>query len=190
MSLLEKISGMARETIVKIFKLGVILLILFYPPMTFFLMNSGYDMSSIMMDQLAFDPFEVFSLYYYLIEYGDLFYYTWGQVLDYGFMASYGCVFFSLAILTGREFNKETNPNAEKIGNIFGILAIVSAIADAFENLFILLSLANPLTFPAIYAILMSTFALIKWIILLLVLLYVIIARIKLWSDNKSKKAE
>ena len=139
MSLLEKISGMARETIVKIFKLGVILLILFYPPMTFFLMNSGYDMSSIMMDQLAFDHLKVYSLYSYLIEYGDLFYYTWGQVLDYGFMASYGCVFFSLAILTGREFNKETNPNAEKIGNIFGILAIVSAIDDAFENLFILI---------------------------------------------------
>lgn len=179
--MLERISNIPKETIVKIFRYGIILLILFYPPMFYFFLASGYNSANFMKDQLSFSDFSLYNLYFQL-QYGggNLGYYTWGQILDYGFMVSYGSVFFSLAVLTGRKFDKSKAPNAEKTGNVFGVLAIVSAVADMFENLFILLTLANPFTFPPIYAILMSTFALVKWILLYSVLIYILIARIKL----------
>ena len=184
-SLFEKISNIPKETIVKIFRFGIILLFLFYPPMFYFFSNSGYDSANFMKDQFSFSDFALYNLYFQL-SYGggNIGYYTWGQILDYGFMVSYGAVFFSLCVLTGRKFNKEKNAKAEFVGNLFGLLAIGSAVSDAIENIFVLLTLASPFTFPPIYAILMSTFALIKWVLLFVVLVYVIIARLKLAIDK------
>ena len=180
-SLFEKISNIPREMIVKIFRFGIILLFLFYPPMFYFFVNSGYNSANFMKDQLAFNDYALYQLYFQLTyEGGNLGYYAWGQILDYGFMVSYGSVFFSLCVLTGRKFDKVKFVKAEFIGNLFGLLAIGAALADVVENIFILLTLANPFTFPPIYAIIMSTFALIKWVLLLVVLLYILIARIKL----------
>ncbi len=184
-SIIERISNIPKEMIVKIFRYGIILLILFYPPMFYFFLASGYNSANFMKDQLSFSDFALYDLYFQL-EYGggNLGYYRWGQILDYGFMISYGSVFFSLAVLTGRKFDKSKAPNAESAGNIFGLLVIVSAVSDMIENMFILLTLANPFSFPPIYAILMSSFALIKWIMLYATLIYIIIARIKLAIDK------
>jgi hypothetical protein len=169
---------MSREQLVKILKFGIVLMLIVYPPMIYFFTQSGYDSSRIMADQLSFNDYVLFEIYTQLILSGNLDYYRWGQILDYGYMISYGAVFFSLCVLTGRIFDKEKFPKAEQMGNLFGFLAIIAAVCDMIENAFILLTLANPLTFPPIYAIIHSVFALIKWILLILIILYIIIGRI------------
>ncbi|MEJ2295266.1 MAG: hypothetical protein P8Y23_10920, partial [Candidatus Lokiarchaeota archaeon] len=55
-------------------------------------------------------------------------------------------------------------------------LGILAALCDTGENAFILAMLSNPLGFPDKWAMIQSIFALIKWILLLVCILWIIIA--------------
>jgi hypothetical protein len=86
------------------------------------------------------------------------------QGIDYGFMVSYGLLIFSLALIIGRKF--ADNSNIRNQSYFFSMSGPIAACADAVENLFIFLTVADPSGFPAWEAIAMSIAAAMKWILL------------------------
>ena len=151
--------------------LATILLLIIYPTMSYFFMISGFPVGFI-QSQLSFSG-EILKLYYSAT---DINLYLIGQLLDYGFMLGYGMIFFSVSLLIARIFEQESK--ARRMGLILALLGIAAALFDALENIFILITLADPFGFPNIIAIIHSFFALFKYICFILVLGYIIIAAI------------
>ncbi|MHA1369063.1 MAG: hypothetical protein ACTSWN_06255 [Promethearchaeota archaeon] len=87
------------------------------------------------------------------------------QILDYGFMFGYGFTFFIISLHLKHKLQKDDN--WLRFSVIMPYLAIVAPIFDAAENIFILLTLTDPTSFPGWWAIVHSTFATIKWLSLL-----------------------
>jgi hypothetical protein len=76
-----------------------------------------------------------------------------------------------------------------KLGQITVIMAIfgvIAALYDAFENIFILAMLSDPIVFPDYWAITHSVFALIKWILLFTSIAWILI--LWLYSIIQKKK--
>jgi len=101
-------------------------------------------------------------------------------------MVSYGGIFFSLGLIIARKL--EAGTIWRNIGFIMVFLALIAPTCDAIENVFILLMLSNPLSFPDIWAITHSIFALIKYIIMFIGFGWIFVAIIKLIVIRKSKK--
>ncbi|MFO7797852.1 MAG: hypothetical protein ACQERB_05630 [Promethearchaeati archaeon] len=160
-------SKILKRTII----LAIILLVIVYPIMSYFFMISGFPVG-FFQSQLSFSG-ELLKLYYSAT---DINLYLIGQLLDYGFMLGYGLIFFSVSLLIARIFEQESK--AKQIGLIIALLGIAAALFDAIENVFILITLADPFGFPNIIAIVHSFFALFKYIFFILVLGYIIIAAI------------
>ena len=130
--------------------------------------------TSIISRQIAFDPSILRSDYEFMLNNGDINSYRLAQILDYGFMTGYGLFSFSLLVLLARSF--KTREKWAKVTIIIGILCLFSAIFDALENMFILLTLADPINFPDWWALAHSTFAVPKWGILFLAIGWAFIA--------------
>lgn len=150
---------------------AIILLIIVYPIMSYFFMISKFPVG-FFESQLSFNG-ALLKVYYTTT---DIDLYRMGQFLDYGFMISYGFIFFSISLLLARKCEK--NSKGRLLGLIIALIGILAASCDGIENLFILLMLEDPFGFPNIIAIIHSVFALIKYICFIFVLGYIIVAGI------------
>jgi hypothetical protein len=111
--------------------------------------------------------------------------YRLANILDYGFMVSYGGIFFSLGLIIARKLEKGSIWRS--IGYIMVFLALIAPSCDAIENAFILLMLSDPLAFPDVWAVIHSWFALIKYIIMFIGFGWIFIAIVKLIIVKKAK---
>jgi hypothetical protein len=166
----------SNEKLNKILDLGLLLTLIIYPFMTYLFNLAGDSIAQeisniIIQGQLSFNGL-VMKDYYSRIT--DLGFYRIGQIMDYGFMLAYGLLLFSLCLRSARKF--PVNTMGEKIGKIIGLLAIISPILDAIENVFILLMLSNPFDFPDWLAIVHSSFAVPKWIFLGIELVWIFLS--------------
>ncbi|MGV9171865.1 MAG: hypothetical protein ACOC44_06820 [Promethearchaeia archaeon] len=165
----EKISSRLPK---RLLILSILVLFIIYPIMGYFFMVAGSP-ANIMESQLSFSA-DYMKQYYASI--ADLNTYRIAEILDYGFMVSYGLLSFSLAFIIGRSFEKGTVWRSS--GMIAAFLALIAPSCDALENMFILLMLENPTRFPDFYALAHSSFALIKWILLGALIIWALIALI------------
>lgn len=154
--------------------IGAIISALSYAIMAYLMYLSGTDVTKTITSQLSFSGPFLRELYFETLYIN---YYRIAQILDYVFMVGYGSLLFSLSVTVAR--NSTGNPKIRNLGFIAADLAIIAALCDAFENMFILITLMNPLGFPAWQAVLHSVFAVIKWGLLLFVIGYNIGARIQ-----------
>jgi len=138
---------------------SIILFIIVYPIMAYFLVLSEYPVS-FTESQLSFSG-EILKAHYMVTNINE---YRIMQILDYGFMVSYGLLAFSLALIIARKYDEGSF--WRKSGYIIAILGIIAACCDAIENGFILAMLTDPAAFPNSWAINHSCFALIKYILL------------------------
>jgi len=159
---------------------SIILLFLVYPFLTWLFLIS-YPVSFI-ESQLSFSGTAIKSFN----SLANIELYRLANILDYGFMVSYGGIFFSLGLIIARKL--EAGTIWRNIGFIMVFLALIAPTCDAIENVFILLMLSNPLSFPDIWAITHSIFALIKYIIMFIGFGWIFVAIIKLIVIRKSKK--
>lgn len=141
---------------------SLIALLIIYPIMSVFFMQSGYEMN-VMQSQLSFNGSILKSSYAIMVLYGTIDSYRIAQILDYGFMITYAVLVFCLAFNQARKLPPSL---MKKAGYILGFGGILAAIFDAIENAFILLTLTDPLRFPDWWAVAHSAFALPKWILL------------------------
>ena len=174
MILYKLIEWPEHKIIKRLLIFGVILFAIVFPIMNVFFILSGYPVS-FLESQLSFNG-QILKTHY-LVTNIDL--YRIAQTLDYGYMLSYGLIIFSIALIVGRKFDKESLWT--KMGCIIAFLGLLAALCDTGENAFILAMLSNPLGFPDVWAIIHSIFALIKWILLLVCILWIIIALVILY---------
>ena len=102
--------------------------------------------------------------------------YRIGESIDYVFMVAYGTLTLCLILIIARKFEEDSKWRAFGYKLVPG--SIIMALCDATENAFILMMLSDPSGFPDIWAILHSTFALIKWILLFSAVTYAILGLI------------
>jgi hypothetical protein len=145
---------------------------------------SGFP-AEIFSSQLSFSG-EIMKSYYALTN-TEL--YRIAPSLDYFFMVGYGLILFSSALLITRTFKESSITHKE--GLIVAVLGVIAACCDAIENIFILLMLTDPMGFPNYWAITHSVFALIKWMLLILVIIWIIFIGIAtLIRKLRKRKAE
>ena len=158
---LEKLSEWPLQKATKLLIIFGILISIFF----LVLMNYYYDLSNYPViffeSQLSFSG-AVIKSHFRTMNSEELNYYLIWTLLDYGYMVGYGMCYFSLALFIARKF--EENTGWRKSGYYAAIFGIAGAFCDATENFFILLMISNPQGFPDIWAIIHSCFALIKFI--------------------------
>ncbi len=162
------------------------LLIIIFPIMAHFFKISG-DVIPITQSQLSFSGQFLKDQYAIIINSEGLAYYRTAQLLDYGFMISYGGILFCLVCLIG--INADLDSFWSKTTNIFATIALGTTIFDALENMVILITLIDPVNFPNIWAIIHSIFALIKYILIYIVIAWIFLGAISnLINKIKTKK--
>lgn len=100
--------------------------------------------------------------------------YRLAEMVDFGFMVGYGSLIISLALIIARKFDENTF--WKKSGYIIVPMGIVTACLDAIENCFIMAMLSNPVSFPNDWAIAHSSFALVKWVLLFMIIIWALTA--------------
>ena len=130
--------------------------------------------TDIIGSQLSFNGAQMKSEYLPIVIFNGVDAYRLAQTLDYLFMLGYGMAIFCLALIIGRKF--ETTSRWRRMGCIIAILGIAAGGLDAIENAFILLTLTDPLLFPDWWTVAHSCFALPKWIILMISIIWAILA--------------
>lgn len=177
MSLLEKLdeSPSTRMTIV-LLVLGIILMILMQILMGIFTAQSGNTVD-MFTSQLSFNGEVLKAQYLPMVITGGINAYTMTILLDYAFMIGYGLLIFTILLFVGRLFDSPSN--WKKVCFTFAILGLVAAGLDAFENLFILMTLSDPLFFPNWWAVAHSCFALPKWALIFSSMGFAVVAFIK-----------
>jgi hypothetical protein len=151
---------------------SVILLIIIYPLLMYFFFISNYPVS-VLESQLSFSGIEIKSHYASMNQEGINLYII-ANILDYGFMLSYGLLIFTLALVLARKFKKASI--WMKFGFIIAIFGIIAASCDGIENIFIFLMASDPSGFPNSWAVVHSIFALIKYILLIIAISWILIA--------------
>jgi len=151
---------------------SIILLFVVYPILMYFFTISNYP-ASFFESQLSFSG-AIIKSHYATMTFLEINLYIIANILDYGFMVSYGLLIFSLALILCRKF--EPNTLWRKIGFNIAVLGILAAFCDGIENIFILLIANDPIGFPDMWAISHSVFALIKYILMLIAISWLIIA--------------
>ncbi len=146
------------------------------------------DVIPIVQSQLSFSGQFLKDQYAIIINSGGLTYYRTAQILDYGFMISYGGIFFCLVCLIGINAGPDSFWN--KTTKIFAAIAIGTTIFDALENLLILITLTNPTNFHNALAIIHSIFALVKYILIYLVIAWVFLGLISNITNKIKKNKE
>ncbi len=171
---LEKLSDKPSTRTTKILLIfSIILYIIIYPIMGYFFLLSKYPVGFI-ESQMSFsgsvlkENYKVTNITYYRIM----------QMLDYIFMVSYGTLAFSLTLIIARKF--DDNSEWRKSGYYVTVMGVLAAICDGIENAFILAMLTDPSGFPDIWAIIHSSFALVKYILLFSSIIWAISAAIAL----------
>lgn len=172
---LQKFSEWPTPKRVRQFLICCIILFVIIYPIMMFLFSISYPVNFI-ESQLSFSG-TILKAFHLTMSNEDFFLYTIANVLDYGFMVSYGGIFFCLGLIIARKFDIDSG--WRKFGYILVIIAIIAPCCDAIENVFIFLMLTNPLGFPDIWALIHSYFALVKFILMFLEFGWVSIMLIK-----------
>lgn len=133
--------------------------------------QSNYPVS-FMESQLSFSG-EAIKSHYQTMTADDIQFYIYAQVVDIGYMISYGVFIFILGVYLGRLQKKQSI--LRNISYLIGLMGIVAMVCDLFENMFIFLMAQDPAGFPNSYAIIHSVFASIKFALLGSALIGVII---------------
>ncbi|MEX2718995.1 MAG: hypothetical protein Q6370_022090 [Candidatus Sigynarchaeota archaeon] len=163
---------------------SLVLMLVAYAVMGYYFVASG-DATPMLTSQLSFSEMYL-KWQYSLMSAAGLENYRIAQCFDYLYMVSYGMFAFALALIIGRKFGQDTT--WRKSGCLFAVLGPVAACCDAVENAFILLTLSDPTGFPAWWAIAHSTFAAVKWILLLVAIGWVLLATLYYLLVVKRKK--
>jgi hypothetical protein len=158
----------------KLINYGLIAVIGIYIIMGYFMWLSGTDLTQIMASQLYFNAEKLHDLYW---ETPYLDFYTVGQCVDYAFMIAYGSSLFAGTVKMARKYPADSK--MRKVGLTISEMPIFAAIFDAFENMFILITLDNPFGFSDWVAIAMSCVSLVKWILLFIAIGYNVFAIFK-----------
>ncbi len=161
---------------------SLVLVLIMYPVMGFFFFASG-DQANVFASQLCFSGEFLTNQYTYMVNNGDIDAYQIAQTLDFLFMVGYGLLTFSLALVIGRKFDETSSWHQSSY--IVALAGVSSAFFDAMENSFILATLKTPTNVPDSLAIAHSTFALIKWILLISAIVWAIIAVVSLKLKKK-----
>jgi len=166
--------------------ISIILFIITCISVNYALEISGYPVS-FMESQLSFSGEEIKSHYSVMTD-TQIQQYLYGQLVDYTFIISFTLLIFSTGIYLGRLFSEASN--LRKSAYIIALVGIIAGCCDAIENGFILLMIKDHATFPNIYAIIHSCFALVKYtllglsIITIVTLLLVYIIKYKPMKKN------
>jgi len=158
--------------------IGFVLCFAVLPVMQYFTQLSGYP-AEIFSSQLSFNG-NIMKLYYSLT---NIELYRVAPSLDYIFMVAYGLILFSSSILIARKYR--TSSLIQRGGFFIAVSGVIAAFCDAIENIFILAMLTDPTGFPNYWAITHSVFALIKWILLFVVIIWIVL--IGIFSIFKKK---
>ena len=124
--------------------------------------KSNYPVS-FMESQLSFSG-EIIKSHYETMSSDDIQLYIYAQVVDIGYMISYGLFILILGVYLGRLQKKGSL--LRNASYMIGLMGVTAMICDMIENIFIFLMAKNPTEFPNIYAIIHSIFASIKFALL------------------------
>lgn len=164
---------------------AIVLLVIVYPIMGYYFQASGDDLSLILQSQLSFDGAYLTAQYTALT---DLAAYRAAQAWDYGFMVAYGLLTFTLALILARK----TDPESffAHSGPYVAVAGIAAAGCDAVENAFIHATIdefeATSVVSTA-SAVAHSSFALVKWILLVGAVAWAIWTGITLLAHRKKR---
>jgi len=142
--------------------------------------QSAYPVS-FMESQLSFSG-ETIKSHYQTMTSDEIQFYIYAQVIDVGYMISYGIFIFILGLYLGRLQKKGSV--LRNVSYMIGLMGIVAMICDLFENMFIFLMAQDPAGFPNSYALIHSVFASIKFALLGSALIGVIILFIILFLQR------
>ncbi|MHA1732914.1 MAG: hypothetical protein ACTSU5_13290 [Promethearchaeota archaeon] len=157
--------------------ISLVAVVAFYAVMGWLFLLSG-DETNVMASQLSFSGTFLTNQYATIIAKGGMDAYRAAQALDYGFMVSYSCLIFSLALKIGRKFDEDDKWRTGS--QVVALLGIAAGACDAVENGFIFATLQTPASVPDVLAIAHSSFALVKWILLLSAIIWAIFAAVAL----------
>lgn len=177
MTLIDSLARARTKTLKILVIISISLVIAVYPIMAYSFLLSG-DESSVIQSQLSFSGDFLKDQYLIIIDNGGLPFYRLGQWLDFAFMVGYGILSFGIALLMSKKFAGRLT--WARSGELMAFLGLLAASCDAVENIFIHLTLVNPLGFNDWLAIAHSSFALVKWILLALILSWAVISAFKL----------
>ena len=170
-----------KKTKIMLF-LSIALYIIIYPILGYYFAASNYPVSFI-ESQLSFSG-EVIKSHHRTMNAEELNLYRIAQLIDYIYMIAYGTLYFSLTLYIARKFDETSK--WRKSGYNIAIFGLSSAICDGIENIFILLMLTNPLGFPNIWAIIHSCFALVKFVLIGIIYVWIICAVISRLFKRKA----
>ena len=122
------------------------------------------DTVSFIVSQLSFNGELMKEELSIVIATGGMENYKLAQSLDFAFMVLYATLIFTGIIQLARKFPDQSS--WQVTGFWFAITGPIAAACDAVENTFILLMVQEPATFPDVYTVIHSLFALVKWILL------------------------
>ena len=138
----------------------------------FLLELSGYP-GTMNDTQLGFNA-EIIKAHFTMMQSEDMTFFILGNLVDYAFLISYGCFFYSSARYLSWNYQQGSLPL--KAGKTMARIGVLSAICDAVENIFLLSMTINPVGFPDWLAIAHSTFALVKFILMYLTVGWLILS--------------
>jgi hypothetical protein len=151
----------SNKKIFGILGIGIATIIVSLPTMNYYFELSNYPVS-FFESQLSFSG-EIIKSHYSNLTREEITFYLYGNIVDYGFMIGNGLVKFGVAIIVARGFREGTR--VRNVGLNMVLVGLLGTVFDALENIFIILMTFNPSTFPNIFAIIHSIFALLKYTI-------------------------
>ena len=181
-------SNPTDRTLKRYLVFSVLLLLVSAPAIIWLLESSNYP-GGLDETQLGFDGEYIRECFSTMGE-QDITTFILGNIADYGFMVSYGLMFFSSALLLTRRLNEG---KIRQLGYIISILGGLSAFCDAFENVFIISMALDPDQFPGWLAIPHSIFAHLKFNLMYITtggILLLIIVNAFLWVQKKTLRNE
>jgi hypothetical protein len=182
---LEKLSGWPSPKKTKLLLFfSIALFIIIYPILNYYYIISHYPVS-VVQSQLSFSG-SVIKSHLRTMDSEEIRLYRITQTIDYLFMISYGTLYFTLSLYVARKY--DSTSDWRKSGYYVAIFGILAAICDSIENIFILLMLTDPLGFPNEWAIIHSCFALVKFGLMGIIIIWVLLASILLLIRKKSSK--
>jgi hypothetical protein len=151
--------------------LCLLLLFVVSPIMNYYATLSGLE--DIIASELSFSGPSLKEDYQAVLAVDGMEAFRISQILDYLFMVAYGGGLFFLSLAIARKFEKDSFN--QKSGYWNAILGVGSALLDVVENAFFLLSIEDPTGFPDWWAVALSSFSIVKWVLVLIAILWVII---------------
>lgn len=109
-------------------------------------------------------------------------YYRIVALIDDVYAFFYGTLFFSLSLYLARKFDEISS--WRKSGYLMSIFGIIMGCCDIIENSFMLMILTDPQGFPDGWAITLSCLALIKFILMGIIYVWIIVADINLFRKK------